>query len=84
MDATAHHKIDVVRAALADLSPYDPDRTAMVGDRSFDVQAGRDMGITTVAVTWGYGSFDELRAQGPDHVADTFADLRTLVLGTAS
>jgi phosphoglycolate phosphatase len=82
MDATAHHKIDVVRAALADLSPYDPDRTALVGDRSFDIEAGRDMGITTVGVTWGYGSLDELRAHGPDHVADTFADLRTLLVGT--
>jgi phosphoglycolate phosphatase len=84
MDATAHHKIDVVAAALADLSPYDPARTALVGDRSFDVDAGREMGITTVGVTWGYGSLDELRAHGPDHVADTFADLRSIVLGSAS
>jgi phosphoglycolate phosphatase len=84
MDATAHHKIDVVAAALADLSPYDPDRTALVGDRSFDVDAGREMGITTLGVTWGYGSLDELRAHGPDHVADTFADLRRIVLGSAS
>jgi phosphoglycolate phosphatase len=82
MDATAHHKIDVVRAALADLSPYDPGRTTLVGDRSFDIDAGRDMGITTIGVTWGYGSLDELRAHCADHVADTFDDLRALVLGT--
>ncbi len=63
MDATAHHKIDVVRAALADLSPYDPDRTVLVGDRSFDIDAGHDMGIATVGVTWGYGS--PRRAPGP-------------------
>jgi phosphoglycolate phosphatase len=83
MDATAHHKIDVVRAALDDLSPYDPTRTVLVGDRSFDIDAGRDMGICTVGVTWGYGSLDELRTHGADHLADTFADLRMLVLGSA-
>jgi phosphoglycolate phosphatase-like HAD superfamily hydrolase len=39
------------------------------------------MGVTTVGVTWGYGSLDELHSHDADHLADTFADLRTLVLG---
>src|SRR5262249_38059048 len=75
LDASAHHKIGVVRAALAQLSPYDPARTALVGDRSFDVDAGRDLGLVTVGVLWGYGSREELTEHGADHVVDSVSDL---------
>lgn len=38
----------------------------MVGDRSFDVEAGRRNSLFTGAVTWGYGSSAELTEAGPD------------------
>jgi phosphoglycolate phosphatase len=80
MDASAHHKVDVVRAALDQLAPYDPARTALVGDRSFDIDAAHDLGIAAIGVTWGYGSVDELVEHGADHVVSSFDELGALLL----
>lgn len=42
--------------------------TLMVGDRKYDIIGGRNNGIATAAVTYGYGNGDELAAVQPDHV----------------
>ncbi len=40
------------------------DEAWMVGDRCFDIEGGRSVGIHTVGVGYGYGSEEELRAAG--------------------
>lgn len=81
MDASAHHKVDVITAALGRLSPYDPARTAMVGDRSFDIEAGASLGLRTVGVGWGYAGAGELVDAGAEHLVATVDDLRDLLTG---
>ena len=44
----------------------------MVGDRKYDVQAARAIGIGAVGVTYGYGSKDELETAGADYIANSF------------
>jgi phosphoglycolate phosphatase len=46
----------MVAEALAAL----PTATTMVGDRRYDVEAARAHGLRAVAVTWGFGTRDEL------------------------
>ena len=41
----------------------------MVGDRKFDMEGGLRAGVHTLGVTWGYGSEQELRAAGAEHLA---------------
>jgi phosphoglycolate phosphatase len=69
-------KIDSLTAALAttDIRP-----AAMVGDRSFDVAAARACGCIAIAVTWGYGTMEELRAAAPDHIVHTRDELVDLL-----
>lgn len=55
----------------------DPAACAYVGDAVVDVQAARAAGMAAVAVTWGAGVEDALRALGPDAVARDVAELRT-------
>jgi hypothetical protein len=43
----------------------------MVADRRHDIEAGRANGITTIGVTWDFGTADELRDAGADAVVDT-------------
>ncbi len=52
-----------------------PDRAVFVGDSLFDVQAGRAANVTTIGVTWGMASREDLQAAGPDHIVDTWPDL---------
>jgi phosphoglycolate phosphatase len=39
---------------------------AIVGDRRFDVEAGRALGLLTIGVTWGIGAVEELERAGAD------------------
>ncbi|HIS85599.1 MAG TPA: dTMP kinase [Candidatus Faecivicinus avistercoris] len=50
-------------------------RACMVGDRKFDVAAGRALGMHAVGVGYGYGSREELEAAGADFFAEDVAAL---------
>ncbi|MCP3983460.1 MAG: HAD hydrolase-like protein [bacterium] len=77
-----HHedKTATVGRALAALGLEAPSPQAvMVGDRHFDIIAGRTHGLTTIGASWGIGGATELRQAGADHLADTPAEIVTLV-----
>jgi phosphoglycolate phosphatase len=58
----------------------DPTATMMVGDRVYDIQGGKENKIMTAAVSYGYGTRDEIDTAEPDLVFETITDLtRTLV-----
>ena len=52
--------------------------TWMIGDSSVDVRAGRNAGVKTCGVTYGYAP-DTFRIDPPDHVIDTFRELADLL-----
>lgn len=47
----------------------------MVGDRSYDIEAGRTLGTRTSGVIWGFGSKEELVAAGADFIVDKPGEL---------
>ena len=47
----------------------------MIGDRSHDIVGARSNGMTAIGVLYGYGSEDELRDAGADHICATHPDL---------
>ena len=54
------------------------ERTAIVGDGTTDVRAGKAAGIITCSVTYGFRSEEELRKAGPDYVIHSLLELKTL------
>ncbi len=68
-------KADLIREAL----PEGRDEAWMVGDRRFDVEGGRALGIHTVGVGYGYGSREELEAAGCERYAATVEELTELL-----
>lgn len=70
-------KADVVRVALDRLRCRAP---VMVGDRRYDVEGAAQHGVPCVAVTWGYGSPEEL-AGAAAVVSDVDGLLSVLGLG---
>jgi len=52
-----------------------PGRTLMVGDRVYDIIGGKKNGVMTAAVTYGYGSQEEIDSSEPDFIFDAFSDL---------
>lgn len=60
-----------------------PGDACYVGDAPFDIASGRDAGVTTVGVTWGFFPYQAIA--DADVVVDTVAALHAYLLpGTAS
>ena len=69
---------DSLIAALAALT-CPPERALMVGDTPADILAGKAAGMRTCAVTYGFGSLDDLRACEPTYTVTSFAELATII-----
>jgi phosphoglycolate phosphatase len=52
-----------------------PARAAMVGDTEFDLRAGRDAGVLTVAALFGYGLPQQLKTLRPDYLIQSAKEL---------
>lgn len=55
-----------------------PEKTWMVGDSAVDVITGRNAGVTTCGVTYGYAT-ETFRDAPPDYLIDRFSELEGLV-----
>lgn len=55
------------------------EHTIMVGDTKFDVIGAKKHGIPTIGVSWGYGTVEDLRNAGAVAIADSMAELYTLL-----
>lgn len=75
---TNSDKSELIAAALPENA--DRSRIAMIGDRLYDMEAGKKQGLTAIGAGYGYGSREELEASGADIVCDSVADLHALLL----
>lgn len=56
-----------------------PRQTVMIGDRASDIIAGQANGTRTLAVTYGFGSLEELTATGPEAICHHPIEIREIV-----
>lgn len=78
-DGTRGRKEEVMAYVLANLPENGNARIAMVGDRKFDIEAAKQMGLMAVGVLYGYGTRRELEAAGADCLAGSAAELAGLL-----
>nr|WP_122012006.1 HAD hydrolase-like protein [Maliibacterium massiliense] len=71
-------KGDVIRRVLATCQTPGP--IAMVGDRRFDINGGRENHLDTVAVRYGYAAKGELEDCNPTYLVASVQDLARLLL----
>ncbi len=55
------------------------EQAVFIGDSCFDILAGRQAGVVTVAVNWGIADPGELRDSNPDFMVDNWPDLVALL-----
>jgi len=60
-----------------------PETTLFVGDSNVDIQTGKNCGLDTCGVLWGFRSRAELEGEGATYIAQQPADLLRIVTGTA-
>lgn len=80
MAETRADKAAVIRYALRRVGVTDVSETVMIGDRKYDVEGARALGMPSVAVTYGYGSREELETAGADRIVDSVQQLRDIFL----
>ena len=62
------------------LTPEEKAGAVLVGDTRFDVEGANICGIDTVAVTYGYGTEDDLVKEGATYIAHTVEEVGKLLL----
>lgn len=69
------HKPEVIKAALDELKITDKSSVLMVGDTKFDIEGARLCGVSSAGVLCGFGTEDEMKAQGADFIVETLEEI---------
>lgn len=81
MDGRRSRKADVIKEVLRRLHKGGcTDQVFMVGDKEHDVIGAREAGIACVAVSYGYGTMEELEAAKPLKIVHTVEKLQEYLL----
>lgn len=78
-EKTRCRKDDVLCYAL-EKTGADPACSLMVGDREYDILAGRKFGMGTVGVLYGFGDRRELEAAGAHRIAESVPELGEILM----
>ncbi len=81
LDGSRVDKCDVISYALLKTDITDLSTVIMIGDRRFDVEGAKQVGVTSIGVLYGHGEADEITATNPDHIATDVADLESILRG---
>lgn len=79
MDEVRSKKEDVLQYVLQE-AKVDPAKAIMVGDRKFDVEGAYAFGMDAMAVTYGYGSIEELTEAKPKYLANSPAEVGRILI----
>ena len=74
-------KKQIIEKAFELLKPYGCEKPLMVGDTKFDILGAVDAGVPSVAVTFGFGSVDEMIVAGANYVVKNCEEIKDIVLG---
>ena len=78
-DTDRPNKIDVINYAIKECGINDLSKAVMVGDRHYDITAAVEAGLDSIGVLYGYGDSEELTKAGATYLAESPADVVTIV-----
>ncbi len=83
LDGRRVNKDEVVAEVLHQLFGTEQiacDKVYMIGDRKFDVEGARALGVESIGVSYGYGSLEELKEAGADYIVQSVSELNYVLL----
>lgn len=83
LDGTRTEKSDVIEFALEGENLSDLSKVVMIGDRKYDIIGAKKNNIDVIAVTYGYGSEQELAAAEPNYIVSSVTELAKLLSNSA-
>ncbi|MFD3449274.1 HAD family hydrolase [Microbacteriaceae bacterium 4G12] len=79
LDGTRTSKTEIIHYILNTYSQYSPKNFIMIGDRKHDIIGANNNHISSIGVTYGYGTFEELEGVAPSHIVHSIQELETLL-----
>lgn len=73
-------KEELVELILQKISDSELPNTVIVGDTHYDVNAGKQFGFDTIALTYGFGSRESLVNANPTILIDSISELRKIFI----
>ncbi|MBE6765465.1 MAG: HAD family hydrolase [Ruminococcaceae bacterium] len=64
-------KAELIARALGDIGVPADEKAFMVGDKSYDIDGAAKAGISSLGVTYGFGTREELAAAGAKNIIDS-------------
>ena len=80
-DGSNGNKAEVIKNALELCGETDLSQALMIGDRFYDIEGAKTVGIDSVGVLYGYGSRPELEKAGATYIVSDAAEISELILG---
>lgn len=78
-DTDRKAKKDIIGYVIKESGITDLSKVLMVGDRHYDIDAAREVGIDSVGVLYGYGSEEEFKNAGATYIAATAEDIKNII-----
>lgn len=75
LDGSKSNKDEILAGVLEDCGISDLSTCVMVGDRRFDIAGAKKAGINSIGVTYGYGTYEELKKAGADYIVGSVLEL---------
>lgn len=73
-------KEEVIRYALEKNNITDLSKVVMIGDRKYDIEGAKEVGIASIGVLYGFGSREEIEIAGADRIATTVEEVYDVVM----
>ena len=71
----------IIIQSLLEIQQIQPsEKIVMIGDTVFDIIGGKENGLSTIAVGYGFGKKKELQSTNPDYYAETVDDLYEILV----
>ncbi|MBW6464038.1 MAG: HAD family hydrolase [Firmicutes bacterium] len=80
LDGTRVDKTEVIQAVFEKAEIPDKNLAVMVGDREHDLIGAQKHNLDSIAVSYGYGTLEELKAANPTAIAHSVEELSSKLL----
>jgi len=80
LDGTRTAKTEIIQYILDKYNEYERTDFIMIGDRKHDIIGANNTGIDSIAVTYGYGSYDELSKANPSYIVGSVEELKDILI----
>ncbi|HBA37024.1 TPA: hypothetical protein DCZ15_04110 [Candidatus Falkowbacteria bacterium] len=77
--SNVHDKVESVKSLINKYN-FNKTETVIIGDTNHEIEVGKLVGISTVAVTWGFTSETRLALNSPNFIIHNLRELKNLLI----